>query len=132
MNKKTLALGLIAIILLIFVAKAAYDSISGEQSANAILAISYQLDDIILEDGDSIAWGTIYINNTESKSLNATNHSDKNYTICFLCSGLPSGWIQTWSCNNTLLEAGKSMCGNLTLTATTEASATWSWEITIT
>jgi len=131
MNKKTLALGLIAIILLIFVAKAAYDSLSGDQSAT-VMGIGFQLDGIKFEDGDPIPWGEISIDTTYYFNLTATNHSENNYTICFLSPGLPSGWLQTWDCNNTLLEAGTTMSGFLNLTATTLGEETWSWEITIT
>jgi len=131
MSKKLLALCGIFVILLACVAYAAYDYLNGDQTATAE-AIEAFLNDTELQSGDTIDWGNIIIGTTYYYNLSVTSHYTTDYIISFLHPNLPTGWVQTWDCNNTLLVASESMWGWLNLTATTVGTETWGWNITVT
>jgi len=136
-QKRYIAFALIGIIGGIWFTKAVYDYYNGPQTGNGVELTAYlggTLEELgtPLKTGDSIDWGPLIIGQEYIYNLTVISHYTADYTICFLHPGLPDGWTQTWTCNNTVLAAGKMMSGDLSLTATTKGVETWGWNITVT
>jgi hypothetical protein len=131
MSKKMLALILIGIVAVTYVAYAAYEAFVINQKAN-VIGIAVFIDGIPIQNDGELDWGDISIDTAYYFNLTVTNHYETNHTVYFLCVDLPTGWTQTWAANATLLEPGESAIGDLTLTATTFSSETWTSHITVT
>ena len=135
MNKKIVALGLILVVLSIFIGKAVYDSINGDQTAT-VLGLSIWLtgeDETTweLKNGDTIAWGDIETGELYSYTLKIINNYDTERHICFHHPKLPDGWTQTWGGNDTDVLPTEFAEGPLTLTALNYIEdPEWGWKVT--
>lgn len=72
-------------------------------------------------NGTMIDWGTIYPDNTYYYNLTVTSLVPSNTTVTFHVVGLPTDYIQTWDCNNTLVSPLATVFGWLNLTVPSTA-----------
>jgi hypothetical protein len=100
-----------------------YSAITFQQHANVIAtgSVVYYLDGSVWSSGD-VNWGDIAPGQTLTKALNVTNNKNAAVTLV-LTVALPSGWVQSWSLNNTAVAAFSAVAGVLSLTAPSDAVA---------
>lgn len=78
----------------------------------------------------SLNWGTFTPDTYDYMNLTVVNKANGPVTVYILVSGLSSGWTQTWTANDTLLQPLGIAQGDLTLTVPADASAgSYNWDL---
>lgn len=84
------------------------------QTAQVNALVTMELDGVQWTNGTTIDWGLVDPDSTYFYPFSVTSISG-NYTITLYVSGLPDGWIQTWSANGTMVGFQETVTANLTL-----------------
>lgn len=97
-------------------------------TVKASTSLEIYLDDELWTNGTAIDWGTIEPEDIWYSNLTVVNTGNTNTTVYLVIEGLPQGWTETWTANNTFLEPTESVSGDLTLTVAADATAgTYEW-----
>lgn len=125
MNPKTKTVTAIFLLSIAILASTAVTYALGGFSQTATVktigTITYTLDGVTFV-GTAINWGNITPGETLAKPLNVSNTKNEAVTPILEVT-LPAGWTQTWSLNNTVIEAKTDIAGVLTLKAPEDALA---------
>jgi len=85
------------------------------KSTGVIAGFQMYIDDVLYEDGSSIAWGVCEANTTYYYSnMTVVNTGISQLTVYIISYG-PAGWVHQWQANDTFLNAGEKAMGELNL-----------------
>jgi len=86
------------------------------------------LDGEIIVNGTTFDWVEVEAGASYDWNYTIHNVGTITYNVSRVVYGLPGGWSETWTGNNTLLKPQEWLVGNLTLTIPADANGTYSWE----
>lgn len=89
--------------------------------------IEEYLDGAPVANGTQLDWGAVLPNSSNLWNYTIRNVGSVKCTVYRVVSGLPGGWNETWTGNNTLLEPQDWLVGDLNLTVPANASGTYNW-----
>ena len=96
-----------------------------------ILKITSYLDGDLWLNNTGIDWDKVEADKSYWSYLNITNSGQLSCTVTLHSIGLPLGWTQTWTANNTLVTPNEWANGTLTLTTATVEAITYNWNTII-
>lgn len=96
------------------------------------LTMNIYIDGALKTNGTTIDWGMTNLGTTYYVNLTVQNKGTVSATVYMYVVNLPSGWVQTWTANNTLLMPLQSAKGDLELTpSSTAINGTYNWQTII-
>jgi len=110
------ALSIVSLVSLVLAAPMAGFHMPQTASPQTQVDIECYVDTVQWTNGTELNWGEVQPNTTYTKTLKVINVDTKNAIIYITIAGLPLGWTETWSINNTQLNAGLQVNGVLQLT----------------
>jgi len=93
------------------------------------IELAFKIDDTPWLNGTPIDWGNVVAGQSYNKTLWVNNTGTiANVNVSFILVSLPMAWLETWTGNNTVLNIGETVTGNITLTiplSATDGTYTW-------
>lgn len=131
MNKRYVAVALAAILAGVIGAYALSELHIIPNSAKTV-NVDYKIyiDDELWLNNTLLDWGNVYPGETYyCDNLTVANIGDVDLTVSILVEDLPSGWIYTWTANNTICKPNEIVWAALDLTVAADAplDTTFNW-----
>ena len=115
-----------------FAGAAVYYQLNYPSSAEGqTVEVTAYLDSILWKNNTEIDWGPVNATTAYWSYLNVTNSGQLACTVTLHSQGLPNGWTQTWTANNTVIAPTEWANGTLTVTTTTVEAITYEWDTII-
>ena len=96
-----------------------------------VSAAAFYLDDVQWTNNTLVDWGSVEPDNTYLWSFRVNNTSAEPINVTLYVSGLPVGWLETWSMNYTTIAVGESAVAPLELYIPVGATGFASWSMWI-
>ena len=104
------------------------------QTATVNALVTMNLGGVQWTNDTLVDWGIVDPNTTYVWDFRVNNTSPNNITVTLHVSGLPEGWIETWSANGTMLGSlgtDDTVIADLTLYVPPTAYGTVTWDMWI-
>lgn len=127
MNKSVITLALIGLLVGVGLGVVVQQYYHPETVFVTTVKIEEYLDGVLVANGTQLDWGSVLPNSTNLWNYTVHSVGSVNCTVYRIVYGLPGGWLETWSGNDTLLEPQEWLVGDLTLKVPANASGTYNW-----